>query len=84
MERYKLLHVSGGVEPELSAETLQGWEQLEEALVEFLKKGDYEREKDGLFYVSMDRHGKLLNVHSFSNVFMEKMFERAGVEIENA
>ncbi len=76
-EHYELLHVQGFVEPFLVGEA-KTWEEFETKIVEFLEEeGEYNPDEDGLFFIRLDPDGKLKGVCSFSNVFMDKMKERA-------
>ncbi len=82
-EQYELLHVQGCVEPALVGETAVNWYELEHKIIEFLVKGEYNPDEDGLFFIRLNPDKTLKVVCSFSNTFMDKMKERAKKRAED-
>jgi len=76
---FRLLHISGCIEPYLLPKMYPTWEELEEGLVGFLRSGNYERDEDGLFFLELKKDGTA-NISSFSGGFMAEMQKRADKE----
>lgn len=74
---YRLLVVKGGVEPYVLPETVPEWDGLERLITDFVRSGEYERPEDGLFFVEIDRKGRLKGVGAFTGGFMEEMLYKA-------
>jgi hypothetical protein len=79
VKKYRLLHISGGVEPNLILGTYYNWDLLEEGVSDFIQSGQYNSETDGLFWIELGRGDKLLNISSFSVHLMEQIEARSGV-----
>lgn len=76
-ERFALLHVQGGVEAALVGEDSIGWDDFEKAIQKYIREADYDPYEDGLFFVEMDKDGKLIDICSFTAGFMNDMRAKA-------
>jgi len=83
-EQYELIHIWGLIEPSFIGPTAKTWDEFEAKVVTFLKRGEYNPDKDGLFFLKLDGNGKPTRACAFSSMFMDQMKERAEKELNDA
>ena len=80
-ERFQLLIVRGGIEPDFVGEEATSWEELEAELLRLLKSDDYDEAEDTVCYLRLTPRGCLKRgCGTFSGGYMDEMRAKADAE----
>ncbi len=75
-QKYQLLHIMGGTEPELEGPPAKSWEELEADVVRLFASKHFMSD-DSLFLITLDNRGCIEDITAFESGFMDEMWRRA-------